>query len=191
MTITSETLVAFTDHAETEYEKLSLSQDHEVIMYYCGDLNFGFANALVSRLEKMLDERISDRRTRKRFFTVFIEAIQNIRIHGCADTDGKVHATVLVYRHDGYLCAYYMNIVSSAQAKLLTRRYSEVNALSREALREKYLDVLQTGEISDKGGAGLGIITIVMRSKNPAEFEVMPLSDNYRIFSSIIKVSLE
>lgn len=190
MTITSETLSAFTDTAESEYEKLSLSSDHRVVMYYCGDLNFGFGNAIAARLEKLLEESIANRKARKRFFTVFIEAMQNIRIHGCADAQGKVHATVLVYTQGDHVCAYFMNIVSAAQAKLLTRRYSEVNSLSPEALRKKYLDVLQTGEISDKGGAGLGIITIVMRSKNPAAFEVVPISDNYKIFSSTVKVSL-
>lgn len=190
MTITSETLSAFTDTAECEYEKLSLSSDHRVLMYYCGDLSFGFANAIASRLEKLLDESISNRKARKRFFTVFIEAIQNIRIHGCTDAQGKVYATVLVYTRGDHVCAYFMNIVSSAQAKLLTRRYYEVNALSPEVLRKKYLEVLQSGEFSDKGGAGLGIITIVMRSKNPVAFEVVPVSDSYKIFSSTVKVSL-
>lgn len=191
MTVNQEVLTPFFDRAEAEYERLSISEEHKVILYYCGDLNFGFANALASRLEVLLDEQIPNRQSRKRFFAVFIEAIQNIRIHGCADDGGKVYASVLVYVKDGKLFACFMNIVSAAQAKLLSRRYAEVNALSPEALKKKYLKVLKEGDISEKGGAGLGIITIVMRSRNPSEFEVIPLSESHRIFATMLKVSLE
>jgi hypothetical protein len=190
MTINQEELSPFFDRAETEYERLSLSREHKVILYYCGDLNFGFANALASRLEILLYEQISNRQSCKRFFAVFIEAIQNIRIHGCVDNEGKVYASVLVYVEEGELFACFMNIVTDAQAKLLSRRYTEVNALSQEALKEKYLKVLKEGDISEKGGAGLGIITIVMRSRNQSKFEVIPLSDSHRIFATVLKVSL-
>ncbi|MFN2422385.1 MAG: SiaB family protein kinase [Cryomorphaceae bacterium] len=191
MTVKQEALTPFFDRAEAEYERLSISADHQVILYYCGDLNFGFANALASRLEVLLSEQVFNRQARKRFFAVFIEAIQNIRIHGCVDDVGKVYASVLVYLKDGKLFACFMNMVTSAQAKFLSRRYAEVNALSPEALKEKYLKVLKEGDISEKGGAGLGIITIVMRSRNPSEFEVIPLTDNHRIFATLLKVALD
>lgn len=191
MTVNQEVLTPFFDRAEAEYERLSISDEHQVILYYCGDLNFGFANALAARLEVLLEEQVSNRQARKRFFAVFIEAIQNIRIHGCADEAGKVYASVLVYVKDGNLFAGFMNIVSAAQAKHLSKRYSEVNALTPEALKERYLKVLKEGDISEKGGAGLGIITIVMRSRNASEFEVIPLTDSHRIFTASLKVSID
>lgn len=191
MTVKQEALTPFFDRAEAEYDRLSISEEHKVVLYYCGDLNFGFANALASRLEVLLEEQISNRQARKRFFAVFIEAIQNIRIHGCADEEGKVYASVLVYVKDDKIFADFMNIVSAAQAKLLSRRYAEVNALTAEALKEKYLSVLKDGDISEKGGAGLGIITIVMRSRNSSEFEVIPLTGTHRIFATVLKVSIE
>jgi len=190
MTINQEALTPFFDRAEAEYERMSLSDGHKVILYYCGDLNFGLANALASRLEVLLEEQVAHRQARKRFFAVFIEAIQNIRIHGCLDEAGKVYASVLVYIKDEKLFACFMNVVSAAEAKLLSRRYAEVNALTPDALKEKYLQVMKNGDISEKGGAGLGIITIVMRSRNPSEFDVYPLTEKHRIFATRLKVTL-
>ncbi len=160
-------------------------------MYYAGDLNAGFANAISSRLERLLESEIKHRQAERRFFSVFVEAIQNIRLHGCPTTDKKVHAALIVTSDKGKIAAKLLNVVTKSQARLLTRRYNEVNGMDRASLKAKYLDIMKNGDLSSKGGAGLGIITIVLRSQNPSEFKIMPIDDKFEIFESHISVNLD
>lgn len=50
MNLSREALEAFYSIAESSYKKLKEEENTEVIVHYSGDLNFGFANALTSRL---------------------------------------------------------------------------------------------------------------------------------------------
>lgn len=190
MNLKPKDLDIFYGRAEDTYKVLKEGGADRVFVFFSGDLNSGFSNAVASRLERILDEEVPEKMARKRFLTVFIEAIQNIRIHGCSSSDGKVHAALMVYTNHGQLTGLFMNIVSNAQARLLEKRYAEVNSLSQSDLKSKYLHTLQDGDVSGKGGAGLGIITIVMRSKNPSHIELLPLTSTHQIFRSRLSVDL-
>lgn len=190
MNLKLEALTAFYEYSEECYQKFNLEDSTRILLYYGGDLNFGFANALSSRLERILESELSNKQAQKRFFSVFVEAIQNIRIHGCADTEGKVHASILVFVKNGKINGQLANVVSNAQGKLLKRRYDEVNSMELPDLKRKYLEIMKDGDMSEKGGAGLGIITIVLRSKNKSDYRLIPLTDIQDIFESHISVDL-
>ncbi|MEM9051761.1 MAG: SiaB family protein kinase [Bacteroidota bacterium] len=191
MNLSQEALELFYSEAEASYLKMTQDDHKVVIVHYAGDLNYGFANALTNRIERLIQEKIDDRTARKRFFTVFIEAIQNIRLHGVMDENEHVHSLVTVYSNAFKLCARFSNILLSNTARELAKRYDDVNSMDTVALKEKYMEVMMNGVRSDKGGAGLGIITMVMRSKNPSHYEIKNLVTGYDIFSHTVCVDLK
>ncbi|MGB6037467.1 MAG: DUF6272 family protein, partial [Cryomorphaceae bacterium] len=157
MNLSSEALEHFYSTAESSYKDLSESDAIEVIVHYSGDLNFGFANALTSRMEKLLNEKIENKTARKRFFTVFIEAIQNIRLHSEMDENEHVHSIVTVLQEEGKLCARFSNIIDKNKVPDLKSRFDTINDMDSVSLKEKYMEVMMNGARSSKGGAGLGI----------------------------------
>ncbi len=183
-------LNAFYDLSESHYESMRSITNNHFILHYTGDLNYGFANAVSGRLERLLNLHIQNKQAHKRFFSVFVEAIQNIRIHGCVDGDDRVHAGINVYTVERTLNADLLSIVTRAQSKLLAARYNDANTLPRDQLKSRYLDIMQNGDLSGKGGAGLGIITIVLRSQNPSPFWIHDIDDVYQVFKSRITVNL-
>lgn len=191
MGLNSSTLNHLYEHSELLYTQLGEDGDARIILHYVGDLSAGFASALSNRLERLLDSELESKQAQRRFFSVFIEAIQNIRIHGCRDEEGHIHAGVIIYTKKNDICAKLLNVVSHAQARLLERRYDDVNQADRRALKARYLDLMKHGDVSDKGGAGLGIITIVLRSKNPSHYRLIPVNKDYMIFESDVCVHLE
>jgi hypothetical protein len=184
-------LDTFYDISESHYESARSIVNNHFILHYTGDLNYGFANAISGRLERLLNLHILNKQAHKRFFSVFVEAIQNIRIHGCVDADDRVHAGINVFTTQNTLNADLLSIVTRAQAKLLAVRYNDANAMPRDLLKSRYLDIMQNGDLSGKGGAGLGIITIVLRSQNPSPFWIYDLDEVYQIFKSRITVNLD
>jgi hypothetical protein len=191
MNLTREALENFYTLAETSYKKLSEDRDAEIIVHYSGDLSYGFANALTSRLERILEERIERKKAKKRFFGVFVEAIQNIRLHSEVDKNEHVHSMVTVFLKNEKLCARFSNIIEKEEAENLASRYEEVNRMTADSLKKQYMETMMNGAMSDKGGAGLGILTIVMRSKNPSPVTLTPLNEKYDIFSHTIAVDLD
>lgn len=180
-------ILRFYELAERSIENLK-NETSETFLHYVGNLDEPFANAITSRLERLLGEEINNKSVQKRFFNAFIEITQNIRIHSIKDGEEHVHAGLIVYRCDGKLCADFLNIVSRKQADHLVARYEEVNSFSPDELKKLYLDIMLHGEISLKGGAGLGIITVVMKTKNPSIVEVIELNKDYVIFKSHIEL---
>lgn len=191
MGLNSSTLNYLYEHSEGLYTQLGEGEHTRIILHYVGDLSAGFASALSNRLERLLDSELDSKQAQRRFFSVFIEAIQNIRIHGCQDEDGHTHAGVIIYTRKNEICAKLLNVVSHAQARLLERRYDEVNQANRQELKSRYLDLMKHGDVSEKGGAGLGIITIVLRSKNPSHYRLIPINKDYMIFESDVCVLIE
>jgi hypothetical protein len=160
-------------------------------MYYLGDVNEGVSNAISSKLEKILERKIQSRKALKRIFYVFIEAIQNIRIHSFTDDAHQVQTGIIVYTQAKNICTLVVNVVSHEQAALLATKYGEINEITQDALKAKYLDILKNGEISEQGGAGLGIITIAMRSTLPIAFEIIKIDDKFALFQSTYCVKID
>ncbi len=173
------------------YHKLLESSDHRVLVHYAGNLNFGFANALAARIEKILEKEIPNKKVQRRFFSVFVEAIQNIRLHGISDDENRIHAGVTLYLTKTHLCSVFSNLIHTSSIPVLRSRYEEVNAMDRTELKKKYLEVMMNGNLSSKGGAGLGIITIVLRSRNPGPYKITPLDNENAAFEFQTAVDLE
>ena len=53
------------------------------------------------------------------------------------------------------------------------------------------MDHLETNQISEKGGAGLGFITIAMKSGNKLKINFNKIDDNYSIFILNSTVNIE
>ena len=56
-------------------------------------------------------------------------------------------------------------------------------------MKEIYIDTLTNGEISKKGGAGLGIITMAMKSKNKIEYDFKAVNAELSIITIEIKIN--
>jgi hypothetical protein len=69
------------------------------------------------------------------------------------------------------------------------KRLERVRSLNDADLKKEYLEVLSNGELSKKGGAGLGFITIDLKSNNNIELEFQPLNNEYSLFSMAAKVT--
>lgn len=184
----SSALGVFEKYSEVTYERLKKSDSEDVIVHFVGDLNVGYTNAISSKLEQLVESKVSDKQARKRFYTVYIEAIQNIRLHGSRDDSGRVPGVVTVSVDGKRICATFLNIIDKSAGENLIGRYELINNMDRQELKKLYLDQMMNGEMSKKGGAGLGIITIVLRSQNRCEVELIPLSMDYQIFKNTICV---
>jgi hypothetical protein len=81
------------------------------------------------------------------------------------------------------------NYILNENVSGLKKRIDEINALTKEEFKEYYKQVLDNGEMSLKGGGGLGIIDIARKSGEKLEYEFLSLPNNVSFFILKIKIT--
>ena len=105
------------------------------------------------------------RQTTKRVVTVLVEMLQNISIHGERGENGLMNAYSVVAKGNDYFRLCTGNMLNVASAKSLMRRLELLTEFDKEDLRTKIRQRLSDEGLSDKGGAGLGLLTIAKKAE--------------------------
>ncbi len=109
----------------------------------------------------------------RRVYSISIEALQNMKLHGSSDEYGLNLAGYMLFKSDTIYYIDFVNLCDKEQGELVKSRVTKLNEMEPADLKQHYLTVMQNGERSTKGGAGLGLITMVMKSKNPVKCHVV------------------
>lgn len=134
-----------------------------------------------------------DSKIKKRIFTILVEGLQNVTRH--QEIDGNEAATdpnqagIFIIQNQGG--KYYIttgNPILKANIPTLTKQLEKINGLDPEALKLFYKEVLNDNKISNKGGAGLGLIEMARKSGNKLDFGFSDINDNYSYFYMGTKV---
>lgn len=157
-------------------------EGYELIVSNLGTLTKEEVNALSEDLEGRLLGEGEKKGVVKRVFSILIESLQNVRLHGATSTDGVQHSYFIFSRKDG---AYHMaigNLIRDEVVPKVKTKLDRINAMDKGALKAYYMETLTNGEISSKGGAGLGFITIAMKARNPIEYRFEALESGVKMF---------
>lgn len=74
------------------------------------------------------------------------------------------------------------NIIASVQVNDLKNRLDEVNKLDIKEIKSLYKQILNTAEFSSKGGAGLGLIEMAIKTGNKLDYDFVPVDEDFSYF---------
>jgi hypothetical protein len=137
-----------------------------VFISHFGFFSQDFVNNVVEEIEQRLLESGEKKGVVKRIFSILVEGLQNVRLHGESDANGEQTSFFIITQSSDKYRIYLGNLVFNKNINRINERIDQVNALNEEEIKQLYLSVLTNGIISSKGGAGLGYITMAMKSKN-------------------------
>jgi hypothetical protein len=179
-------------HSEKEfvrqqYEKmLTLHQQEEsVLVSHYGELS----QAVISNLEGSVEEKITSldisKGPIKKVFFISVETLQNMLLHGQKNNEGEQHNFFILVKNIS------SNLVANTSIPALEKQINTINSFDDEkALKSYYLEHLENNTISEKGGAGLGFITIGMKSGNKLKVDFQKINDQFSLFTLTSAVSL-
>lgn len=147
------------------YEMYKASEG-EVLLSYFGGLDQSLTFILSDKVEKILEDHEPSRSVVKRIFSILIESLQNIRLHSFKRVVREDLAGVIVVKYPDHYDISVINLTDENGRMILENRIGEINKLSLTDLKKRYIETMTDGVISDKGGAGLGIITIALKSRD-------------------------
>ena len=157
----------------------------KVIKLYNGVINQELVKDIAEEIEGVLDSTSNNVKTNKRVFNVIVELLQNICKHAedSSIKEKNVGLGVFILASDDV--KYYVktgNFAKTEEIDKVIKRINEFNNLSSDEIKTRYKELIKASRISDKGGAGLGMIDIIKKTKNKIDCKLEPPNGGYSYF---------
>jgi hypothetical protein len=174
------------------YDKM---ERNNIMLSFKGDVTSELLTSILQIMESKLDNMQEEPKVKRKVYNVLVECLQNLYHHmDEIDQNDKVAekgraAIFMIGRVDNQYNIITGNYVKSDNVNPLKGRIDTINSLSKEELKEYYKTVLNNGEMSQKGGGGLGFIDIARKSGEKLAYNFLPVDDRYSFFSLNIKIA--
>lgn len=173
------------------YKSFLKENGEHFLLAHFGVFSQDLVNSLSESVEEMLTSSGEKKQLVKRIFSILIEGLQNIRVHGSVDESDVQQAFVLLSRKEDFYTIQFGSLIEQVLVSGLQKRLDHLNSLDELALKEHYMSTLTNGEVSATGNAGLGFITMRMKSKQNIDLQFFPVSETKTFFTSKIRVQKE
>jgi hypothetical protein len=168
--------------AEHHVYESALLHDKKEVAAYLFDMRF---DDVVGISKYLRDDLPAEKPIRKKLFSIGVELLENLHRHTVKSPefspDQQVNTSkAFLIQHD-QACWYLTagNLILAKNSLALKNRLDAVNDATAEQLREMYLKRIEVAELSDNGGAGLGLMDIGLKSVKRLRFEIIPLDDKH------------
>jgi hypothetical protein len=164
----------------------------DLIMSYCGKMDHTLMTNFLQFSDAKLVSLHANTRKKKHIINILIECLQNMIYHGnegvsVGPTDNG--CLVALGQDEQSYFVWTGNHIANTDVSTLQQRLDEVIALSADDLHSLYLAQLERGELSDKGGAGLGIIRILRESGQQMAYTISKINESYSFFSLQVRIN--
>lgn len=164
--------------------------EQSLILVYEGEFTQEITKSVLSMAEKNLDSLGEEQNIKRKVFNVMVECLQNICKH--ADTmkneDERKAIFMIGKENDSYMITSG-NYIVNENIEGLKEKLNQINSLDKDGLKVLYKDLITKGELSEKGGAGLGFVDIARKSGKKLEYDFEKINDNCSFFSFKTKIS--
>ncbi len=172
------------------YDKM---ERNNILLSFKGDITSELLTSILQIMESKMDNMQEEPKTKRKVYNVLVECLQNLYHHmddAAADTGEKHRSAIfMIGKIDNKYNVITGNYILNENVSGLKSRLDEVNALTKEELKDYYKQVLNNGEMSLKGGGGLGMIDIARKTGEKLGYNFMAIDEKLSFFSLNIKIS--
>lgn len=181
--VTGQTLLDIQSDYHGLISRILLGNTGETLLF----AHFGeFNQPKIDNVLKLVEAGILDlgdkRQAMKRFCSVLIEALQNMSLHSAKDSSNKMHAYCVITRSENGYRLFTGNLILSEDADDLEARMVELTSMDKNSLRKQFIETLCNEDFTNKGGAGLGLLTIAKRSTDTVKYSIKQISKDFGYF---------
>lgn len=166
-----------------DFKKMHSIDESDVFISFFGELSQEMVNDLSIKAEEKLIKSGDKKVTVKKAFNILVEGLQNIRLHGARDSNGVQTCCLVIVQNKLNYKILFGNLISNKIIKSVSSKIELINSTNLDQIKELYVTTLTNGIISKKGGAGLGFITMAMKSKNNLVFNFESIDSAISCFS--------
>jgi len=150
-------------------------KSQEIIQTYNGNLTFDIIEEILQSSKGKLDQMDLELVIKKRVYTILVECLENTYKHNVYITNKHKHSQVelVLEQKNGNLIVSVSNYVNKENLGAITQKIDKVNSLDLSGLNQLYRASISKARISEKGGAGLGIIEIARNSRQKINYKII------------------
>lgn len=172
------------------YDKM---ERNNIMLSFKGDITSELLTSILQIMESKLDNLQEEPKIKKKVYNVLVECLQNLYHHMdevAPEQNDKIRSAIfMIGKLDNQYNIITGNYIKNENVAGLKKRLEDINLLSKEELKEYYKAVLNNGEMSLKGGGGLGMIDIARKTGEKLNFSFAPVDDTFSFFTLNIKIS--
>lgn len=171
------------------YDKM---EKGNIMLSFKGEVTSDLLTSVLQIMESKMETLEEPPKIKKKVYNILVECLQNLYHH--IEEDDKTtkanekSALFMIRKEDDEYSIMTGNYMALENVELMKSRLDRINSMDREELKDYYKEVLNNGEMSAKGGGGLGMIDIARKSGKKLEYNFDPVDDQYSFFSLNVKV---
>jgi len=180
--------------ASLTYEVFKTFDEDKFCFVYQGYFANNIVMNAVSLIENNIMKHSGFRKLRHKLSYLMIESFQNITRYADEPENRKgnyLDELFLVRNIKQHFYIISANIIHNSRIQYVTDKLNEVNMLEHGELNKLYQEVLTNNQFTEAGGAGLGFIEMVRKTKEKLEYDFEKINDEYSYFYLIIKIKSE
>jgi len=178
------------DNIHDFYNKM---EKGNIMLSFKGEVTSDLLTSILQIMESKMETLEEPPKIKKKVYNILVECLQNL-YHHLDDDDFKTKineksALFMIRKEEGEYSIMTGNFITNENVELMEGRLDTINEMDKDELKVYYKEVLNNGEMSAKGGGGLGMIDIARKSGKKLEYNFAPIDDTYSFFSLNIKVA--
>ncbi|HBH47068.1 MAG TPA: hypothetical protein DDX98_00415 [Bacteroidales bacterium] len=164
---------------------------NQTILNYKGPIEFKTTEILLQKVKNDLEAHTIKKVLKKRVYNIMVECVENILRHKAGDPDTAIHPYIVLEKGVGEYFITAGNLIANNEVALLKEKLTDVSNQNREGLRKMYDNQINKENTIDTDGAGLGIITIAMKSDNKINYSFNPINEQFSVFELQVSIPIE
>jgi hypothetical protein len=180
----------------TILKELSQAIYHDALtLAYAGKFSDSLTDKIIGMAEVYVESDQQLHKLRRKTSFLVAECFQNVVRHSVKNSEskhnpmGKESFLIRFYNSKVYIASE--NTLPNEEVDTLRRKLDDVNSYEKEELKKLYVKSLEGGEMSDKGGAGLGLIEMARKTGNKLHYSFMSLDDKTSAFYLMLVLEQE
>ena len=172
----------------------NMMEDGNIMLSFKGEVTSDLLTSILQIMESKMETLDEPPKIKKKVYNILVECLQNLYHH--IDEDDALTAAnektalFMIRKNDeGEYSIMTGNYIANENIHILKTRLDKINSMDKEELKDYYKEVLNNGEMSAKGGGGLGMIDIARKSGKKLDYDFAKIDDKFSFFSLIVNIA--
>ncbi|PRZ01375.1 hypothetical protein BY457_103190 [Marinilabilia salmonicolor] len=167
------------------YQLYKTMKTNEINLVYEGEVTQDITKTFTSLTERNMAKSEESNQVQRKVFNVMVECLQNISKHAdtlSEDDEDERRGIVMVSRGEESYKIITGNVIRNAKIPGLKESLEHINSLDKAGLSSLYKQQIVESKISEKGGAGLGLIDIAKKTGSKLSYQFKELNEEVSFF---------
>lgn len=169
-------------------------ESNKVVLSFKGDVTSELMSSILQIIEQRMNDLNEAPRLKKKVYNVLVECLQNLYHHidempsETAENGIDKSAIFMISLTPTGYSVTTGNYILKSRTENFKNKLEKINSMDKEEVKALYKEVLNSGNRSEKGGGGLGMIDIARKTGNKLNYDFSTLNDEYSFFSLNINI---